>query len=87
MLAVNPQYVNCRLNCLNDLIFSAVLFCFFQGTAQKALTKVTEFKCSAQLNLHNHTFLLSEQATEFSKSEDCKLFYTVQHILCNFKTD
>ena len=53
MLAINSQYINCRLNRFNGLIFSAVLLCFFQGTAQKALTKVTEFNCSAQCTSFN----------------------------------
>ena len=48
MLTVSSQYINCRLNHLNDLIFSTVLFYFFQDTAQKVLTKVTEFNCSIQ---------------------------------------
>ena len=94
MLTVNSQYINCRLNHLDDLIFSTVLFYFFQSTAQKALTKATEFNCSVQhtsfnqsedhkfgciieSNFHNCTFFLSEQTTEFSQSEGCKLFYTL----------
>ena len=87
MLTVSLQYINCRLNHLDDLIFSIILFYFSQNTAQKVLTKVTEFNCSAQSNLCDHAFFLSEQATEFSKSEDCKLSYIIQHILCDFKTD
>ena len=85
MLTVSLQYINCRLNHLDNLIFSTVLFHFFQNTAQKALTKATEFSCSAQLNLHNCIFFLSEQAIKFSKSEGCKLFHTVQYILYDFK--
>ena len=99
MLTVDPQYINCRLNHLDSLIFSAVLLCFFQNTAQKALTKATyfaqyasfnqsescKFGCIIQSNLHNCAFLLLEQATEFSQSEGCKLSYTIQYILHDFK--
>ena len=55
ILTVSPQYINCRSNCLNDLIFSTVLLHFFQDTAQKALTKVTEFNCSAQHTSFNQS--------------------------------
>ena len=102
MLTVSLQYINCRLNYLDSLIFSTVLFYFFQSTIQKALIKITEFSCSAQYtlfnqsenhkfnyiiqsNLYNCTFLLSKQAIKFSKSEDCKLFYIIQYILCDFR--
>ena len=53
MLTVSSQYINCRLNYLKDFISDAVLFHFFQSTAQKVLTKVTEFSCSAQCTLFN----------------------------------
>ena len=70
ILTISSQYINCRLNHLDDLIFSAVLLCFFQSTVQKALTKATEFNCSAQCTL-------------FNQSESCKFGCIIQSNLCN----
>ena len=70
MLTVDSQYVNCRLNHLDGLIFSTVLLHFFQSTARKVLTKATEFSCSAQCAL-------------FNQSESHKFGCIVQSNLCN----
>ena len=69
-LTVNPQYINCESNHLDSLIFSTVLLHFFQGTAQKALIKATEFSCSVQ-------------HASFNQSEDRKFDSTVLSNLHN----
>ena len=71
MLTVSSQYINCKLNHLNDLIFSTVLLYFFQSTAQKALIKVTEFNCSVQY-------------TSFNQSESHKFSCIIQSNLHNY---